>query len=384
MAAWTNVCSAGWCGRCCLPPRWLCSCARCDVGGRLRVAPFPTRFENQLDLAKLPWFDITDGRLTVADPIARGAIDLHTHLALSFVRGNQIDLVSPTDRVELYLAADQPLDFDIYVNRNFTPAALQALEHDLSLMSVTAGGMRRTHTIGNLARDMVDLGMRASVLLPIDFPALSDNAGTWLDATRGRGDIVCFGSVHPYKPGMERELDRQVALGARGIKVHPAVQLVRPDNDRAMRLYRACGQRNLPVLFHCGPVDIEPLLGRYMSQVRWYARALAECPETTFVLGHTGAMQFEEALRLASQHANTYVELSSQSLPNVRRAIDVLGPDKCMLGSDWPFYHQAIVLAKVLIATDGPSQAQQRVRRKVLSGTAERLFGLAPAAPAQT
>jgi predicted TIM-barrel fold metal-dependent hydrolase len=148
------------------------------------------------------------------------------------------------------------------------------------------------------------------------------------------------------------------------------VQLVRPDAKRALRLYRACGARKLPVLFHCGPVDIEPLLGRYMSQVKWYEKGLAECPETTFVLGHTGAMQFEEGIRLAKRYPNVYVELSSQSLPNVIRAIEVLGPGKCTLGSDWPFYHQAIALAKVLMATEG----DEAVRRQVLSGTADGLL----------
>jgi predicted TIM-barrel fold metal-dependent hydrolase len=333
---------------------------------------FPTRFTSHLDLARLPWFDVADGRLVVVDPSARGAVDLHTHLALAYVRPNQVDLHKLWPKTELYLDVARPLDFEVYVNRNFTDADLAALKHDLGPMSATGGGMRRTHTLANLQRDMADLGMATSVLLAIDFPVLSDNAGTWLDAARDAEDIVCFGSVHPFKPGMEAELDRQVRLGARGIKVHPAVQLVRPDAKRALRLYRACGARKLPVLFHCGPVDIEPLLGRYMSQVKWYEKGLAECPETTFVLGHTGAMQFEEGIRLAQRYPNVYVELSSQSLPNVIRAIEVLGADKCTLGSDWPFYHQAIALAKVLMATEG----DEAVRRQVLRGTAARLLQL--------
>jgi len=70
--------------------------------------------------------------------------------------------------------------------------------------------------------------------------------------------IVGFGSVHPYSRDVRSKLDEQVGLGARGIKVHPSVQCVRPDDPRAMRLYRLCAERDLPVLWHCGPVGIEP------------------------------------------------------------------------------------------------------------------------------
>ena len=208
-------------------------------------------------------------------------------------------------------------------------------------------------------------------ILPIDFPLLSDNAGHWLRTVRGRKDAVCFGSVHPYRPGMRRNLARQMALGARGIKVHPAVQMVRPDDARAMKLYDLCGQNGLPVLFHCGPVDIETKLGRYLSQVRHYERALAENPQTTFILGHAGALQMPEALAYAKKYRNVYLELSSQSLSSVRQILDQAPGDRVVFGSDWPFYHQGIALAKVFLAAHEPA-----LRRQVLYGNAARLFGL--------
>ena len=52
----------------------------------------PTRFENLHDLARLPWFGVREGRLVVTDPEVPEAIDLHTHLALAFLRPLQLDL----------------------------------------------------------------------------------------------------------------------------------------------------------------------------------------------------------------------------------------------------------------------------------------------------
>ncbi len=160
---------------------------------------------------------------------------------------------------------------------------------------------------------------------------------------------------------MEGKLDKQVAMGARGIKVHPAVQLIRADNHRAMRLYKLCGQRKLPILFHCGPVGIEPKKGRELSQVMYYEKPIAKNPETTFVLGHSGALQMEQALDYAKRYPNVILETSCQSLTNVRRILDEAHPDRVIYGTGRPFYHQAFALAKVLIATEGDKELRQKV-----------------------
>jgi hypothetical protein len=332
----------------------------------------PTRFESLLDLARLPYFAVRDGRLVLADPALGPAVDVHTHLALAYVLPTRLDLRREWPETEHYLPAARPLELDVYANKNFSPEDVERMTRDLALGSLSAGGMRHTHTIANLAREMADLGIRASVLLPIDFPVLSDNARTWLRAIAGRRELVGFGSVHPYARDVEQKLDEQVALGARGVKVHPAVQNVRPDARRAKRLYRACGARKLPVLFHCGPVGIEPRLGRWLSQVRFYEEAIAECPETTFVLGHSGALQMPEALAFAKRYPNVWLELASQSLTGVRRILDEAPDDRVLFGTDWPFYHQAMGLAKVYLATEGKGA----LRAKVLHANAERLLGL--------
>ena len=126
------------------------------------------------------------------------------------------------------------------------------------------------------------------------------------------------------------------------------------------------------VLWHCGPVGIEPALGRYLSQVRWYEEPIAQNPRTQFVLGHSGALQMDEALRLQKTYPNVWLETSSQGLSNIRRIVREGDPKRVVFGTDWPFYHQAISLAKVLIATEGDAE----LRELVLRGNAVRLLGL--------
>jgi predicted TIM-barrel fold metal-dependent hydrolase len=106
--------------------------------------------------------------------------------------------------------------------------------------------------------------------------------------------------------------------------------------------------------------------------VRLYEPAVAENPETTFVLGHAGALQFDLALELAHRYPNVWLETASQSLPVVRRLAAEAPPERVLFGSDWPFYSQAMAISKVLIATEGRPQA----RRRMLFENAVRLLGL--------
>ena len=330
------------------------------------------------DLVRLEWFEPAEcGRVALKDRSLGPIIDMHAHLALAFGGPMNVDLQKAHDATEHYLPVANALDFDIYVNRNFTPTQLARMKRDLTLYSLgrhSLGrhGMRRTHTIPNLVREMDELGIEVTVVLPIDYPAFSHNARAYLDAARSERRIVSLGSVHPYALNPEQRLDAQIALGARGIKVHPTVQLVRPDDARADRLYKLCGDRGIPVLWHCGPVGIEPRLGRYLSQVRWYERPIAQNPRTTFILGHAGGLQPEEAKAFCGRYPNVVLELASQSLPAIRAIVTQVEPERIVYGSDWPFYHQAISLAKVLIAT----RDRPEIRRRILHDNAVRLLKL--------
>lgn len=323
-------------------------------------------------LAELPWFTLKEGRIVLEDSSVEPAVDVHTHLALAYGRPMQVDLWQEHPQTEHYLPLERRLDMDTYVNRNFTDDDLTRMKRDLTLGSLGAGGMRRTHTAPNLMREMADMGVGLSILLPIELPGISRNAETYLDVAERAPTLLSMGSVHPWSNDVAGRLATQKTLGALGVKVHPAVQMVAPDDERAMALYRVCAELDLPVLWHCGPVGIEPRLGRYLSRLKHYWPAIHANPRTTFILGHSGALQMEMALDLCRAYPNVWMEMSSQSATNVKRIVREAPPERVLFGSDWPFYHQAIPLAKVLEATEGDPGA----RRRVLWENAARLFGL--------
>ncbi|MBK6669887.1 MAG: amidohydrolase family protein [Actinobacteria bacterium] len=342
----------------------------------MSTAAFPTSFDSLADLARLPWFSLDEHtRLVVAEE-ARSevgpVIDAHTHLAMGFLRRLRVDLRRPTARTAYYLPPSLPIDLELYSNRNLDDAAMFAMKADVSVLGLTGSGMRTTHTAPNLLRDMDALGIERSVVLPFDLPIGARNADALLDVAAEWPRLVPFGSVHPFDRDIDERLERQKAAGARGIKLHPNGQFIAPDHPRTVHLCGRCGAHGLPVLFHCGPVGIEPKAARRRSQVARYEATIAEHPETTFVLGHSGALQYDEAIAFADRYPNTYFELSCLGLSALRTVIDTVPAERLLYGTDWPFYHQAITLARVLIATDGNAA----LRRHVLHDNAARLFGL--------
>ncbi len=328
-----------------------------------------TKLRSTWHLRETPWFEEEDGFL-VLDPELGPVADVHTHLSLSYGRRNTLDLDAADRPTEHYLPMSLPYDLCCYGNKNFDKASMGAMRRDLALGAVGGVGMRATHTAANLLREAAPLRVERSVILPIDLPVLSWNADTYLEIARKHDGLLSGGSVHPARRGLKAAVRRQVDAGARCIKVHPAVQQIRPDHPRAMKLYQACGEVGVPVFWHCGPVGIVSKRADERCQLKHYWPAIAENPQTTFVLGHSGALQVSEAIHLANAYENVYLDLASQGLTAVRQILAAVSPERVMNGSDWPFYPLAPSIAKVLYATEGAPGA----RRQVLWQTAHRLY----------
>jgi hypothetical protein len=160
-----------------------------------------TRFENLQALDRLPWFERTpEGRLRVKDKTIGPIVDFHSHLALAFGMPMQVDLHAAPGPTEHYLPTCCAFDLNPYVNLNFSEDQKHALTWDLTGASLGPGGMRRTHTVPNLVREMDELGIVKSVVLAIDMPVGSDNAGAAIAASKREPKLIPFGSVHPYAP----------------------------------------------------------------------------------------------------------------------------------------------------------------------------------------
>jgi predicted TIM-barrel fold metal-dependent hydrolase len=337
------------------------------------LAPDETfRFDRVEDLARLPWFDVEGDRLVVSDPTVGPVIDMHAHYALPALWPRRIDLHKQTAQTELLLPCCARHDLDVYANHNFGELGIKKLKRELVLGGATGFGKRKTHTAPNLERDCKDMGVVHSAILAIDIGIPTHHVKDTIAVAKERASTTPFGSVHPRRRRPKEKLEEQLHRGARGVKLHPQLQQFMPNAPAAKRVYELAAKERIPVLWHCGPVGIELASARKFVQIPNYEAPLKEHPDTTFVLGHAGAMASDDAIELQLRYPNAYLEVSCISLSQMRRLIDRADPDRIVYGTDWPFYHHALALAKVLVATEG----RPALRRKILHDNAARLLKL--------
>jgi hypothetical protein len=310
-----------------------------------------------------------DGQIGLVDGI--GPIcDVHTHLALTYVPSGDIDL-HREEVAKLYLDPDREHDFDVYMNQNFEPDELSRMKVDLSLGSFRRSGMRATHTAPALVEHMKQCRVTRSVILAIDLPHSNANTDSYVTAARDHEELVPAAAIHPLAREAESLLRAAVARGARALKMHPAVQMLAPDHPKAMRLYEVAGELGIPVVWHCGPVGIVSARADARCDLKHYWHPIHDLPDTTFVLGHAGALQYDMAIDLALQYDNVYLEIASQGQVGLTEILRTAPTNRIMNGSDFPFYHQGFSVVKILEATE----QDEPLRRRVLWENAARLFG---------
>jgi uncharacterized protein len=357
---------------------------RLDEGARSGQGPFgPLRFKGYRGLAELPWFELdAHGELYLVAPDLPKAIDMHGHLGMSLLLAPTIDLQQSTARVVHLLDCDATnpgceLDLDVYINRNFSEEALDDLWWGAVAQGLWGSRSASTQTIPNLLREMDACGVERASIMPIafDLPFGDDLTERWMHAidTAGAKDRLIAGcSVHPQDPARFTRLRGYAAAGARIIKFHPTMQRAYPDSAAMMELYGECERLGLIVFFHCGRAGIEPESTHRYALPRHYEAALKTYPKLQFILGHSGARDVAEAVPLALRYDNVWLDTHGQGVSTLHDMLERTGGERMLYGSDWPFYHLAASLAKLLIIT----QNRPMERLALLRGNAERLLGL--------
>lgn len=147
--------------------------------------------------------------------------------------------------------------------------------------------------------------------------------------------LTGFASLHPDMVGMDEEIDRIIALGLKGIKLHPDFQLFHADDDKAMKLYEKIEGR-LPLLIHAGDHRYD------YSGPKRIANILTAFPKLDVIAAHFGGWsQWEEAEKyLAGKRV--WVDTSSTMYEvepaQVRHMIQAFGADRVLFGTDFPMW----------------------------------------------
>ncbi len=351
-----------------------------EASGR---GPFgPQIYSGYRGLAELPWFELDDtGGLVCVDETIPAAIDMHCHLGISVLLSPDIDLHASSERVRHLLDCDATnpgcrLDLDVYANSNFTEASLSTLRRSTLAQGLWGSAFAQTQTIPNLLQEMEAMRIEQSIILPIKMglPFGDDLTERWRDAITSAGvsdRLVAGLSVHPRGRGRLDEMRDHAAAGARVMKLHPTVQAFYPDDPDMMPLYEEAQSLGLIIFFHGGRAGIEPESRQRYAMPRHYEAVLANFPQLQVILGHGGARDMRAMLELALRYDNAWLGIHGQGVSALDEMIRKTQGERLLFGSDWPFYHIGMSLAKVLLCTDSATRGS--VRQKILRDNAQQL-----------
>ncbi len=134
--------------------------------------------------------------------------------------------------------------------------------------------------------------------------------------------------------------------GFKGIKMHPLLDAYLPDSDLVHPVMELARKLRVPVLFHSGHPP---------WSLPWHLGNLAEAfPDVPIVMGHMGhghIVYINGALEVARKHDNIYLETSGMPMHSkIKEAVETVGVDRVMYGSDSPFGHPAFEMKKVEVS----------------------------------
>ena len=139
---------------------------------------------------------------------------------------------------------------------------------------------------------------------------------------------------------IDRELCRQLDLGAAALKLHPVHGGFRVDDPALFPAYQVLVERGVPLVVHCGTSSFPGSMNENADPTHFFP-VLRQFPDLTVVLAHGGrGWWYDAAAFLALSQPNVWIELSGlppKRLPTyyARHDIGRLAR-KWIFGTDWP------------------------------------------------
>ncbi|MDR3238940.1 MAG: amidohydrolase family protein [Clostridiales bacterium] len=147
--------------------------------------------------------------------------------------------------------------------------------------------------------------------------------------------FIGFGALHRDTPHFADEIEKMIALGLKGLKLHPDIQLFDLDDPKMFELYEML-QGKLPLLLHCGDY-------RYSySHPSRLARVLDNFPKLTVIAAHFGGWSIYDLALEYLKDRKCYLDISSSIMYLGRRRSEELirlyGAERMLYGTDYPMW----------------------------------------------
>lgn len=214
-------------------------------------------------------------------------------------------------------------------------------------------------------RSGVDVVMCTS-LIALRYDMAEGNRIVYEAMRRYPGRIYGYATVSSQRFGKTalQEIEKCVlSYGFRGVKIYsyPDVSISEPAGVEVFKLAAALG---VPVLAHAAPCDCE---------------AIAEAvPEAKIIMAHMGAGipgkgDWNRGIMAAERFPNIYLDIAGSPIQagSLEEAVERVGADRVIFGTDFPLLEPRVQMAKVLDA-----DISEGDRQLILGGNIIRVAGL--------
>ncbi len=177
---------------------------------------------------------------------------------------------------------------------------------------------------------------------PDGYPAANDfvlDVALRHNADRDADDpeLVPFCRVDPNAGDPVAEVERSLARGARGIKLHPRAEQFQLNHPQVGRLFALADERNLPVLIHAGRGI--PALGIHVvAHARRY-------PNARPILAHSAVSDLAWIWQQAAELPNLLFDSSWWIPTDLAALYALIPPGQILFASDVPYGHPAVAAA---------------------------------------
>jgi predicted TIM-barrel fold metal-dependent hydrolase len=177
----------------------------------------------------------------------------------------------------------------------------------------------------------------------------ADNDGVRREVESSSGRLVPFFFGNPHAPVSEYAKD---AALFKGLEISPAVHGVGYDDPGMRNLVEEAGRHGHPVYTVCVPATGSTTADLVRLAVRF--------PSTVFVFGHCGYIGIDiHSIEEVQPYPNIVVELSGCFSITARTAVDRLGADRVLFGTEYPLQHPSTELVKLAALRLQPDELEQ-------------------------
>lgn len=192
-----------------------------------------------------------------------------------------------------------------------------------------------------LVTEMNEFGVERCIVFSTDNTLVRETIA------RFPGRLVGYVWPNPYESGSLAQA--QTALhdwGFRGIKLHPLFHAFLPTDAVVEPFMEEARRSRVPVAVHSGHPPFS---------LPWSIGELAEkYPDVRIVMlhmGHGHGVYIQAAINTAKRYDNIILETSGMPMhTKIKEAVDKVGEQRVVYGSDIPFHHTSVELQRVKMA----------------------------------